>query len=136
MAKDIEKRIRKKIYLKRGFFIHFYIFFFTSIFLFALNQFTLQYASVWWWYWPVASWGLGIAIHYLGVFGFPGQNQLEEKWEREEIEREMRRLESMRGPVPNALPEGDDSLRLDDELKLPEQEKLPPEQLYDDKDLV
>ncbi|MEY2950322.1 MAG: 2TM domain-containing protein [Saprospiraceae bacterium] len=44
-----------------------------SVFLFLLNMFTSP--STWWFKFPVLGWSVGIAFHYLDVYGFPGMGK-------------------------------------------------------------
>lgn len=72
-------------------------------------------------------WGMGLAFHYIKVFGIPGTNILTPEWEDEEIEKEM---EKMKGGKPledkPAPPPAQD-----EPLELKELRKN-----YDEKDLV
>jgi hypothetical protein len=72
-------------------------------------------------------WGMGLAFHYVRVFGIPGVNILSPEWEDEELRKE---LEKMNGGRPPQL----------EEPKEPEEgEKLDLKELrknYDDRDLV
>ena len=38
------------------------------------------------------SWGIGLAFHYLRVFGFPGNGVLSHAWEDKQYQRELERL--------------------------------------------
>ncbi|MCB9284241.1 MAG: 2TM domain-containing protein [Lewinellaceae bacterium] len=76
-------------------------------------------------------WGMGLAFHYVRVFGIPGTNILTPEWEDEEIEKEMERIrgkrivekeEEMTAPLP---PVKDESLELKELRKN-----------YDEQDLV
>lgn len=44
-----------------------------SFFLFLLNMFTSP--STWWFKYPVLGWSVGVAFHYLDVYGFPGMGK-------------------------------------------------------------
>ena len=44
-----------------------------SVFLFLLNMFTSP--SIWWFKFPVLGWSVGIAFHYLDIYGFPGMGK-------------------------------------------------------------
>jgi len=35
----------------------------------------------WWFYWPLISWGIGLGVHALGVFGFGGGGPWGRGWE-------------------------------------------------------
>jgi hypothetical protein len=43
---------------------------------------------VWWFYWPLIGWGIGLGLHAFGVFGFGGRGP----WGREWEERKMREM--------------------------------------------
>ncbi len=45
-----------------------------------------------------ASWGVGLAFHYLKVFGFPGSGVLSREWEDKEYKKELDRLEKRQQP--------------------------------------
>ena len=83
----LERKARTKVLAKKGFYIHFGIFAIMSLFLLAINLLTNP-ASLWFYY-PVVSWGVAVAIQYLVTFGVPGSDILSEEWEQRELEREM-----------------------------------------------
>ena len=72
-------------------------------------------------------WGMGLAFHYIKVFGIPGTNILTPEWEDEEIEKEMEKMKGGKPledkPASSAPPE--------EPLELKELRKN-----YDEKDLV
>ena len=73
-------------------------------------------------------WGMGLAFHYVKVFGIPGTNILTPEWEDEEIRKEMERMKGSpkkeeKAEVPPPSPE--------EPLELKELRKN-----YDEKDLV
>jgi hypothetical protein len=75
------------------------------------------------WLYICLFWGIGLALHYLGVFGFPGKQKVFSKeWEENEIQKELDKMEN------NQFPE------VEDDLELRELEKL--DRKWDDKDLV
>jgi len=42
---------------------------------------------------PMLGWSIGLIIHYLNVFGFPGKNRvLSQEWEQKEIDKELRHM--------------------------------------------
>jgi hypothetical protein len=43
---------------------------------------------VWWFYWALIGWGIGLGVHALAVFGFSGGGP----WGREWEERKMREM--------------------------------------------
>lgn len=65
-------------------------------------------------------WGVGLAFHYINVFGLPG-GKLTDEWEDRETEKELRKLEKRYGrsmPEPPA-----EKLDLDEHLDLRQREK-------------
>lgn len=76
------------------------------------------------WLIPASMWGIGLGMHYLSVFGFPGIGAYGSKeWEAKEIEKE---LGKQGYEIPK--PEGDETLELKEFQKLRKE--------YRDEDLV
>lgn len=126
MYDDIEHKVQKRIKARKGFMVHFGIYCAFVAFFFLINVFTTGFGN-WWFHWPALGWGVGVASHYIAVFGFPGTNQMVEKWELEETAREMKKWRSARN---KSLPQPDQ-----DGLELREL-KRQKESLYDEEDLV
>lgn len=63
--------------------------------LFVINIFFARGGGFWMIY-PMMGWGVGLAIHYLTVFGLPGIRPIDEEWEEEEIRKEMERQQKNR----------------------------------------
>ena len=72
-------------------------------------------------------WGMGLAFHYIKVFGIPGTNILTPEWEEEEIGKEMERLRRQKRPEqrPQLPPAEEEPMELKELRKN-----------YDEKDLV
>ena len=83
---------RKRVKKKKEFYKHLGSFIIVNIFLFLLNMFTSP--GHFWFIYPFLGWGLGLMGHYYETFGFPGMKGNESDWEKREIEKEMRRLNS------------------------------------------
>jgi hypothetical protein len=67
------ERARARVQAIKGFYIHASVFVVVNIGLFVINALTSGLASgVWWFYWPLLGWGIGLGAHALGVFGFGG----------------------------------------------------------------
>jgi hypothetical protein len=57
---DLEKRARRRVAVKLGFYTHALVFVLVNLGLFFINNMTGGYR---WNLWPLAGWGLGLAIH-------------------------------------------------------------------------
>ena len=75
---------KKIVKAKKSFYIHLSYYLFFSVFFFIINYLTSP--EVWWFYWPIIGWGIGIFSHGMNVFGFFGWNS---DWEEKEIENLM-----------------------------------------------
>lgn len=64
------ERARKRVRMIRGFYIHASVYVLANATLIVLNL--VASPTVPWSIWPVAGWGLGLAIHGITVFGFFG----------------------------------------------------------------
>jgi hypothetical protein len=85
---DEEKKYREakdRVEEIKGFYIHFIIYIFVNIGLFLINY--LTGTGTYWFYYPLIGWGIGLAAHYVAVFGFFGL--LGEDWERRKIDELM-----------------------------------------------
>ena len=122
------KRAQKRVKQKKEFFQHLSSYIVMSLFFVILNMLTSP--DTWWFYWPMLGWGLGLVMHYVTIFGFPGLPNSSKDWEQKQLEKELGRNNS------KYLPESDDSER-DDQLeldKIPQKEKQ--QQNWDEEDLV
>ncbi len=85
---DEEKKYREakdRVEEIKGFYIHFIIYIFVNIGLFLINY--LTGTGTYWFYYPLIGWGIGLAAHYVAVFGFFGL--LGADWERRKIDELM-----------------------------------------------
>ncbi len=103
---EAKKRVKKK----KGFYSHLASYLvINTVFFFVV----LMNSGTFGWLIPASFWGIGLAMHYLGVFGFPGSGGVGgSDWEAREIQKEMDKME---GRIPDE--------KLDDELELKEIEK-------------
>ena len=63
-----------------------------SIFFYLINF--LSSPGEWWFYWPMLGWGLGLALHYVKIFGIPGLiEEMTPEWEEKQIQAELNKLE-------------------------------------------
>ncbi len=78
---------------------------------------------------PASFWGIGLFIHYISIFGFPGREGLGgSEWEQREIEKEMQKLGASQD---FELPE----LKDQEELELKEMKPIT-QKKWNDSDLV
>lgn len=86
---------KKRVKKIKGFYGHLASYFIMGVFFFVMNMSTSP--DAFWFHFPMMGWGIGLAFHYIGVFGVPGLGALDQEWEKREIEKEMIRLKSARG---------------------------------------
>ena len=80
---------------------------------------------------PGIFWGIGLAIHYFNVFGFPIKGRLGgAEWEERELRKELSKVNAFDEPETTT----EDILDINEELKLKEAQKI--RRNYDDSDLV
>jgi hypothetical protein len=84
------QRARARVQTLRGFYIHATAYVLVNIALFAIN---VLVGGVWWFYWPLIGWGIGLGVHALAVFGFGGPwgQDWEERKVREMVDEERGR---------------------------------------------
>lgn len=117
--RNLHKKAKQRVIAKKGFYIHFGIYVIISIFLFLINL--LADPSDYWFYYPVLSWGIAVAIQYFVTFGVPGSDILSQEWEERELEREMYILQRQEGMIRRTTVEDyPDSHEEMDELELRE----------------
>ena len=92
MEYDIRRKARKRVKVIKGFYIHAYSYVIMGGFFFFMNMATDPFDM--WFFFPMMPWGVGLAFHYLAVFGIPGSRILSREWEEREYERQLDRLES------------------------------------------
>jgi hypothetical protein len=126
MTDNSYERAKKNVKRKKGFYKHLAAYLIINTFILINNGFEFG---------PWLPWGVGLAFHYISVFGFPGSGILSKEWEDKELEREIRRsggtatrqLESGGEPMPDFGSKEDPEL----DKKL---EEIP--RKWSDKDLV
>jgi hypothetical protein len=83
------ERARARVQAIKGFYVHASVFLVVNIGLFVINALTSGLGGgVWWFYWPLLGWGIGLGAHALGVFGFGGGGPWGRDWEERKT-REM-----------------------------------------------
>ncbi|HET9672994.1 MAG TPA: 2TM domain-containing protein [Actinomycetota bacterium] len=77
MATDLERRTdidpayraaEKRAEELQGFYTHLLVYLVVNAGLFAINLLTKGGDGGWWFYWPLAGWGIGLVIHALTTF--------------------------------------------------------------------
>jgi hypothetical protein len=110
---DIQ-RAKKRVKAKKGFYQHLMSFVIVNMFLFALNMIT--YPFHWWFVYPLLGWGVGLAFHYVEVFGIPGFDILSKEWEDRELDRELMKMNQDKPQkiltTPKRMSKTDDQLEL------------------------
>lgn len=84
------ERARKRVEAIKGFYIHLLIYLFVNAGLLLINVLTSP--GSWWFYWPLLGWGIGLAVHAIGVFGVG--NWFSKEWEEREIRKILEKEES------------------------------------------
>ena len=112
---DPYKEARRRVKAKKKFYRHLTMYIIFSVFFFLLNAATSEFL---WFIFPVLGWGVGVAAHYVTVFGMPGSGRGSDEWEAREIERELRRMRGAAPAAPQPEPE-------EEHLDLPELEREP-----------
>ncbi len=79
------QRTRARVQVLKGFYIHAMAFVLVNVALLGVNALV---DGVWWFYWPLIGWGIGLGAHALGVFGFGGGGPWGRDWEERKT-REM-----------------------------------------------
>jgi hypothetical protein len=111
-SKEELQKAKKKVKAKKDFYQHLMAYVIVNFFLFALNMITSP--LTWWFHFPMLGWGVGLAFHYVDVFGIPGFNILSKEWEEKELDQELRKMKREDfGPTKRvAKPEEKDGLEL------------------------
>ena len=83
-TEDIEARARRRVSMKMGFYIHAAVYVIVNLGLFAISAMS---GRGHWTFWPLAGWGLGLAIHGIVTFVNLRGEGLRERMVQDEIER-------------------------------------------------
>lgn len=113
---------------KKEFYQHLMAFVIVNTFIFLVNLLTTPLN--WWFLYPLLGWSMGLAFHYVEVFGIPGFNILTKEWEEEELNKELHRMQYDESNEKRQLIEPK-RMGIDEELKLKVLRKN-----YDESDLV
>jgi hypothetical protein len=85
---DLQRRAKRRVNQKMGFYIHATVYVLVNLGL-ALINFTSGGGS--WHLWPLAGWGLGLAIHGFVTFASLNGDSVRERMLQDEVERLRRR---------------------------------------------
>lgn len=111
--KEIAKA-KKKVKSKKDFYQHLMAFVIVNPFLFFINLLTSPFH--WWFLYPLLGWGMGLAFHYVDVFGIPGFNILTKEWEEDELNKELNKMkfdkENERTELQSPSQLGEDEMEL------------------------
>ncbi len=91
MQRDIYEKAEKRVKAKKAFYSHLAAYISVAMFFFIMNMVTLGENPRLWFFFPMLPWGVGLLIHYFTTFGIPFSGALSENWEKEEMERELRK---------------------------------------------
>ena len=80
----LQRQARRRVHQKMGFYIHATVFVVVNLGLAALN---LAGGGRGWHLWPLAGWGLGLAIHGIVTFASLSGDGLRERMLQDEVER-------------------------------------------------
>ena len=80
----LQRQARRRVNQKMGFYIHATVFVVVNLGLAALN---LAGGGRGWHLWPLAGWGLGLAIHGIVTFASLNGDGLRERMLQDEVER-------------------------------------------------
>jgi len=125
------KLAAKRVKEKKAFYRHLSVYLVMSVFFFLVNY--LSSPGVWWFYWPMLGWGIGVAMQYVKVFGLTSAGIGTPEWEKRQMEKEMERLGATRPVLKSG--KQDDKLDLDEHLQLKEV-KTEKAARYNNEDLV
>jgi hypothetical protein len=84
---DIEARARRRVSMKMGFYTHALVFVLVNLGLFAVNAIR---GGGHWAVWPLAGWGIGLAIHGIVTFANLRGEGIRKRMLAAEIERLLR----------------------------------------------
>ncbi len=123
---DLEQYLRKRVKRKRNFYRHLAAYIIVIGCFYILKNITHMGGPGPYPHQIIGLfWGIGLAFHFLKIFGLPGVGTLDEKWEEEEYRREVHRFYEKTGYQPE---------QNDEDLELPTLKKKG--NYYRDEDLV
>ena len=129
MSEQALKRAKKRVKKKKGFYGHLSAYVTVNAFMMILMY--VSGDSFVEWLVPMSGWGVGLAMHYFGVFGFPGGVGGAD-WEEKELQKELRK----EGYELGELEEEEKGLELEDLDNLEEAEGEIIKRQWRDEDMV
>lgn len=83
-AAEKDQQLWEMAKARAGFKGHLAAYIFVNLFLWGIWFFTgLNNGHHYTWpVWPTLGWGIGLTMHYLGVYVFPQQNQVQKEYEK------------------------------------------------------
>ncbi len=79
----------------QGYYIHLLVYAVVNAGLFLINLITKGDGGSWWFYWPLAGWGIGLAVHTVVTFG----GVFSEGWKVRKAEEIYRRRQEQPRPT-------------------------------------
>jgi hypothetical protein len=77
---------RQRVARLKEFYVHLSIYVAVMTLLFFIDLVT---GDGWWFHWPLMGWGVGVAMHALGVFGL--DRVFGAEWEKKKVDELMKR---------------------------------------------
>lgn len=103
-SKSEIKQAKKRVKQKKGFLWHLQSYLVVNlVFLFVAG---------WGWRYPAMFWGIGLISHYFAIYGMPGSGQGGSDWEKEEMEKELRKIKKSTNGRPSSTMDIDEKLEL------------------------
>ena len=125
------QQARERVKKKKAFYQHLGVYIIVMGFLFALNMLTTPWVP--WFLFPGLGWGVGLALHYFYLFGWPFSGAGSPEWEERQVEKEVKKLKRQSPSSPDPGEEERLELKPNEELKEASVEMQKP---YDSEDLV
>lgn len=84
--KDNYNRAKKRLKDVKEFYSHLIVYVVINLMLFIINLVFTR--GIWWFWFPLIFWGIGLLFHFLGIFVF-GNKVFGKKWEEKKIKEYM-----------------------------------------------
>ena len=97
------ERAKERVEAIKGFYVHATVYVLVNLGLFAINALTGGLsAGVWWFYWPLIGWGIGLTAHAASVFLGGEAGPLGARWEERKTREIMEKEEPHKPPTHRA----------------------------------